>query len=121
MTNNLLNGSTERVEEDELKLRSGLPYRSLGRFFEAAIQRRGLTVDEVASRTGISSEELESLIEDKKRFDRPTIRKLQLVFPSTTNMFRRMQDDVDTIRKRDPQRLETAQRRFYASNGYSQR
>ncbi len=79
----------------------GLNKQSLGKFFGAAIARRKLTVEDVSTASGISHQDIESLIEGKKRFDKKTIRQLQTIFPHTKQSLTNMQKKVDAIEARN--------------------
>lgn len=93
-----MESSTLEINGDtDMRFRSGLRYRSLGKFFEAALDRRSLSLEDVSSKTGLSRELLEDLISDRHRFDGTVVRKLKPIFPSTFRSLARWQEDIDKM------------------------
>lgn len=83
--------------DEDMRFKSGLNYRSLGKFFEFAISRRGLSVRDVSEKTSLNEEDVVALIEDKKRFDKLTSRKLKPLFPKTYRYFEQLQTEIDQM------------------------
>ncbi|MEC3949284.1 helix-turn-helix domain-containing protein [Sphingobium sp. HWE2-09] len=83
--------------DTEVHFRSGLRYRSLGKFFEAALNRRDLSLEEVSHKTGLSEDVLRQLIQDERKFDSGVVKKLRPLFPTTYRSFSKWQDDIDKM------------------------
>jgi len=68
---------------------------SVGEFLAAAMKRRGVSANEVSSRTGIKLEQLNAVLGGKARLDRTFCRKLELLFPKTMNSLLSVQRHYD--------------------------
>ncbi len=85
------------LKNDDIKFKSGLPYLSVGKFLEYGLVQRGISLQEASRKSGLMVNVLSDLIEDRKKFDRDTARKLKAIFPKSYKMFPILQAEIDNM------------------------
>lgn len=74
---------------------SGQRLSLLGELFLRLAANNGLTLEKISQQTSLSPEDIQGLTIAEKRFDAEIIEKLQAVFPTSANVFRKMQNTAD--------------------------
>jgi plasmid maintenance system antidote protein VapI len=91
--------SLASIDGDVALEETGFAPASFGQVLSGALQRRSLSVEEVAARSGLTQDVVRGLVTGQIQLDRLTARKLQTVFPRTMRLFLNIQRSYDFYRR----------------------